>query len=205
MLNLIFFILLVLLIASALFDIIPWKFNLIAVVVLILVWFVVSVYNTFVKLRQRVKEAESDIEVQLKRRLDLITNLVETVKGYMTHEKTVLENITQARTSFLNAKNLKEEMEVDNMITSALKSLFAVAENYPDLKANQNFLQLQQELSDTENKIMSARRFYNAVVNEYNSFIQYFPNNIFASLFGFKQVEYFDIPREEEKRPEVKF
>ena len=204
MLNLIFFILLVLLIASALFDIIPWKFNLIAVVVLILVWFV-SVYNSFVKLRQRVKEAESDIEVQLKRRLDLITNLVETVKGYMTHEKTVLENITQARTSFLNAKNLKEEMEVDNMITSALKSLFAVAENYPDLKANQNFLQLQQELSDTENKIMSARRFYNAVVNEYNSFIQYFPNNIFASLFGFKQVEYFDIPQEEEKRPEVKF
>jgi LemA protein len=175
-----------------------------AVVVLILLWFV-SVYNSFVKLRQRVKEAESDIEVQLKRRLDLITNLVETVKGYMTHEKTVLENITQARTSFLNAKNLKEEMEVDNMITSALKSLFAVAENYPDLKANQNFLQLQQELSDTENKIMSARRFYNAVVNEYNSFIQYFPNNIFASLFGFKQVEYFDIPQEEEKRPEVKF
>jgi LemA protein len=204
MLNLIFFILLVLLIASALFDIIPWKFNLIAVVVLILVWFV-SVYNSFIKLRQRVKEAESDIEVQLKRRLDLITNLVETVKGYMTHEKTVLENITQARTSFLNAKNLKEEMEVDNMITSALKSLFAVAENYPDLKANQNFLQLQQELSDTENKIMSARRFYNAVVNEYNSFIQYFPNNIFALLFGFKQVEYFDIPQEEEKRPEVKF
>jgi LemA protein len=204
MINLIFFILLVLLIASALFDIIPWKFNLIAVVVLILLWFV-SVYNSFVKLRQRVKEAESDIEVQLKRRLDLITNLVETVKGYMTHEKTVLENITQARTSFLNAKNLKEEMEVDNMITSALKSLFAVAENYPDLKANQNFLQLQQELSDTENKIMSARRFYNAVVNEYNSFIQYFPNNIFASLFGFKQVEYFDIPQEEEKRPEVKF
>jgi LemA protein len=204
MLNLIFFILLVLLIASALFDIIPWKFNLMAVVVLILVWFV-SVYNSFIKLRQRVKEAESDIEVQLKRRLDLITNLVETVKGYMTHEKTVLENITQARTSFLNAKNLKEEMEVDNMITSALKSLFAVAENYPDLKANQNFLQLQQELSDTENKIMSARRFYNAVVNEYNSFIQYFPNNIFASLFGFKQVEYFDIPQEEEKRPEVKF
>jgi LemA protein len=204
MLNLIFFILLVLLIASALFDIIPWKFNLMAVVVLILLWFV-SVYNSFVKLRQRVKEAESDIEVQLKRRLDLITNLVETVKGYMTHEKTVLENITQARTSFLNAKNLKEEMEVDNMITSALKSLFAVAENYPDLKANQNFLQLQQELSDTENKIMSARRFYNAVVNEYNSFIQYFPNNIFASLFGFKQVEYFDIPQEEEKRPEVKF
>jgi LemA protein len=204
MLNLIFFILLVLLIASALFDIIPWKFNLIAVVVLILVWFV-SVYNSFIRLRQRVKEAESDIEVQLKRRLDLITNLVETVKGYMTHEKTVLENITQARTSFLNAKNLKEEMEVDNMITSALKSLFAVAENYPDLKANQNFLQLQQELSDTENKIMSARRFYNAVVNEYNSFIQYFPNNIFASLFGFKQVEYFDIPQEEEKRPEVKF
>jgi LemA protein len=204
MLNLIFFILLVLLIASALFDIIPWKFNLMAAVVLILVWFV-SVYNSFVKLRQRVKEAESDIEVQLKRRLDLITNLVETVKGYMTHEKTVLENITQARTSFLNAKNLKEEMEVDNMITSALKSLFAVAENYPDLKANQNFLQLQQELSDTENKIMSARRFYNAVVNEYNSFIQYFPNNIFASLFGFKQVEYFDIPQEEEKRPEVKF
>jgi LemA protein len=204
MLNLIFFILLVLLIASALFDIIPWKFNLMAVVVLILVWFV-SVYNSFIRLRQRVKEAESDIEVQLKRRLDLITNLVETVKGYMTHEKTVLENITQARTSFLNAKNLKEEMEVDNMITSALKSLFAVAENYPDLKANQNFLQLQQELSDTENKIMSARRFYNAVVNEYNSFIQYFPNNIFASLFGFKQVEYFDIPQEEEKRPEVKF
>jgi len=204
MLNLIFFIFLILIIASALFDIIPWRFNIIALIVLIVIW-LVSIYNSFIRLKQRVNAAASDIEVQLKRRVDLITNLIETVKGYMVHEKTVLENITQARTSFLNAKSIKDEIEADNMITTALKSIFAVAENYPDLKANQNFLQLQQELSDTENKIMASRRFYNAVVNEYNSFIQYFPNNIFAYIFRFKPSEYFDIPQEEEKKPEVKF
>ncbi|GIW65613.1 MAG: LemA family protein [Candidatus Parcubacteria bacterium] len=203
-LNLLFILILLSLLISGFFNIIPWKFNISALIVGIILWLIL-IYNSFISLNQRVKEAESDIEVQMKRRNDLIPNLIETVKGYTIHEKEVLENITQARSSFLNAKNIKEEIEADNMITSALKTLFAVAENYPDLKANQNFLQLQQELSDTEDKIMSSRRFYNAVTMEYNSFIKQFPNNLFSKLFGFKEVEFFDIQEEEKNVPKVKF
>jgi LemA protein len=174
-------------------------------VILLIIWAIV-IYNQLIRLYQRVKEAESDVEVQLKRRADLIPNLVETVKGYAIHEKEVLENITQARSALLNAKNLKEEVQADNMITSALKTLFAVAENYPDLKANQNFLELQRELRDAEDKIMASRRFYNSVVMEYNSFLQSFPTNLFAQLFNFQPAEYFELELEEEKEvPKVKF
>jgi LemA protein len=176
-----------------------------SVVILIVIWSIV-IYNQLIRFYQRVKEAESDIEVQLKRRADLIPNLVETVKGYAIHEREVLENITQARSALLNAKNLKEEVQADNMITSALKTLFAVAENYPDLKANQNFLELQRELRDAEDKIMASRRFYNSVVMEYNSFLQSFPTNLFAKLFNFQPAEYFELELVEEKEvPKVKF
>ncbi|GIW66923.1 MAG: LemA family protein [Candidatus Parcubacteria bacterium] len=202
--NMVFIFILIILILSGFLNVIPWKFNIPALIAGIILWLII-IYNSFVSLNQRVKEAESDIEVQMKRRSDLIPNLIETVKGYVSHEKTLLENITQARTSFLNAKNIKEEIEADNMITSTLKTLFAVAENYPDLKANQNFIQLQQELRDTEDKIMSARRFYNAVVMEYNSFLNQFPNNLFKSLFKFKEANFFDIQEEEKQIPKVKF
>jgi len=177
----------------------------ISITTLFIVW-VIIIYNQFIRLYQRVKNAESDVEVQFKRRADLIPNLVETVKGYTMHEKEVLENVTQARSALLSATTFKDTMEADNMITSALKTLFAVAENYPDLKANENFLELQRELRDAEDKIMAARRFYNSVVMEYNSFLQYFPNNFFAKLFNFKPVEYFELESIEEKEvPKVKF
>jgi len=177
----------------------------ISITTLFIVW-VIIIYNQFIRLYQRVKNAESDVEVQFKRRADLIPNLVETVKGYTMHEKEVLENVTQARSALLSATTFKDTMEADNMITSALKTLFAVAENYPDLKANENFLELQRELRDAEDKIMAARRFYNSVVMEYNSFLQYLPNNFFAKLFNFKPVEYFELESIEEKEvPKVKF
>jgi len=174
--------------------------------IVLIVLLVIYLYNRLVVLNQRVKEAESDIEVQLKRRADLIPNLVETVKGYASHEKEVFEKVTQARSALLSAKNLKEEIEADNMLTSALKTLFAVAEAYPDLKANQNFLELQRELRDAEDKIMASRRFYNSVVMEYNAFLQQFPNNIIAKLFNFKPYEYFELEAPSEKEvPKVEF
>jgi len=181
------------------------RWNIVLILVGILVFYLVYLYNRLVKLRQRVKEASADIEVQLKRRADLIPNLIETVKGYVGHEAKVLTEVTEARTRVLQSKTTREEIESNNALTQALKTLFAVAENYPDLKANQNFLELQRELRDAEDKIQAARRLYNAVVQEYNSFREYFPNNIFASFFGFKPFEYFDIPEEEEKLPKVNF
>ena len=175
-------------------------------VIIFLFFLIIYIYNRLITLFQRVKEAESDIEVQLKRRADLIPNLVETVKGYAAHEKEVFEKVTQARSALLSAKNIKEEIEADNMLTSALKTLFAVAENYPELKANQNFLELQIEIRDAEDKIMASRRFYNAVVMEYNAFIQQFPSNIIANIFNFKPAEYFELESETEKEvPKVKF
>ena len=179
--------------------------TVLGIIAVLTIWSI-AVYNQLIQAYQRVKEAESDIDVQLKRRADLIPNLVETVKGYAIHEREVLENITQARSALLNAKTLKEEIEADNMITSALKTLFAVAENYPDLKANQNFLELQRELRDAEDKIMSARRFYNSVVMEYNSFLQSFPVNFIGKLFSFRPADYFEIEVAEEREiPKVKF
>lgn len=162
------------------------------VLALIVLW-VVLAYNGFVSLRNRAKEAWSDIEVQMKRRYDLIPNLIETVKGYAAHERQALESVTQARTAAMGAQTVEQHAEAENMLTGALKSLFAVSEAYPDLKANTNFLELQRELSDTENKIMASRRFYNANVQTLNTSIEQFPNNLIARPFGFSQMELFEL------------
>lgn len=162
-------------------------------IIVVLALFLWITYNGLVKLKIRVDEAWSDITIQLKRRLDLIPNLVNSVKGYAAHESGVFEKVTEARANALNAKGVKETAEAENQFEGALKSLFAVAEAYPDLKANQNFLQLQQELVDTEDKIQAARRFYNGGVRDLNTKIQVFPNNIFAGMLGFKQREFFEV------------
>lgn len=178
-------------------------------VVALLVVFVWATYNALVKLKIRVDEAWSDITVQLKRRVDLIPNLVNTVKGYAAHESGVFEKVTEARSALQNAKGVKESAAAENMMEGALKSLFAVAEAYPDLKANQNFAQLQQELVDTEDKIQAARRFYNGGVRDLNTKIQMFPNNIFAGMLGFTQREFFELSDSEqavaEKPVDVQF
>lgn len=175
----------------------------------VVIWFVAA-YNSFVRLRNRAKEAWSDIEVQLKRRFDLIPNVVSTVKGYMTHEKNVLENVTKARTQAMSAEgggDVKAAGAAENMLSGALKTLFAVAENYPDLKANANFLDLQRELADTENKIQASRRFYNGTVKDLNNKIDMFPSKIVAGMFSVKKKEFFDLDEESAaKEPvEVKF
>lgn len=154
---------------------------------------VVAMYNSLVKLRNRADEAWSDIDVQLKRRYELIPNLVNTVKGYAKHEKDLFENVTKARAAAINAGGVGEQAQAENMLTDALKSVFAVAENYPDLKASQNFQQLQDELTDTENKIMASRRFYNANVRDLNTKIQTIPTNLIAKPFGFKEREFFEL------------
>lgn len=153
----------------------------------------IALYNGLIQSRNRVDEAWSDIEVQLKRRYDLIPNLVETVKGYAKQESTVLENVTKARNMAMNAGTMEEKLKDENMLSGALKSLFAVSEAYPDLKSNTNFMQMQRDLTDTEDKIQAARRFYNGTVRDFNTKIQQFPGNIFASMFGFKIREFFDI------------
>ena len=182
---------------------------MIIIVLVILVIFVVftliHMYNNLVKLRNLVKNSYAQIDVQLKRRNDLIPNLVETVKGYAGHEKGVLEEVTKARTGVMNASNIQEASEADNQLTGALKTLFAVAENYPDLKANSNFQQLQTELSDTEDKIAYSRQFYNDAVLKYNNTCQTFPSSLLARLFGFSQEEFFKAPDAERAVPEVKF
>lgn len=162
-------------------------------VLALLVVFAIYIYNSLVTLNQRVKEAWSDITVQLKRRYDLIPNLVESVKGYAKHEKKVFENVTKARANALNAQGPAETAKAENMFEQALKSLFAVAEAYPALRATENFQQLQAELVDTEDKIQAARRFYNGSVRDLNTKIQQFPNNLFAGILGFKQREYFEL------------
>ena len=162
-------------------------------VLAVVVLWAIYVYNMFVRLTTRVKEAWSDIDVQLKRRYDLIPNLVETVKGYAAHEAGTLQKVTEMRTRAMNASAPAQKAEAENMLSGALKSLFAVSENYPNLKANENFSQLQSELSDTENKIQAARRFYNGVVMELNQAVQVFPSNLIAGLAGFKQVEFFQL------------
>jgi len=169
-------------------------------IILAIIVIIVLLYNGLIRSRNRVDEAWSDIEVQLKRRYDLIPNLVNTVKGYATHESGVLEKVTEARTQAMNAGTLPQKLQEENQLSGALKSLFAVAENYPDLKANQNFLQLQGDLTDTEDKIQAARRFYNGTVRDYNTKLQVFPTNIFASMMNFKAREYFDI---DDKGPEA--
>jgi LemA protein len=159
----------------------------------------IAIYNGLVQSRNRVDEAWSDIEVQLKRRYDLIPNLVETVKGYAKQESSVLENVVKARSAAMSAGSMQEKLKDENMLSGTLKSLFALSESYPDLKSNQNFMQMQSDLTDTEDKIQAARRFYNGTVRDFNTKIQQFPGNIFASMFGFAKREFFDI---DEKGPE---
>jgi LemA protein len=178
---------------------------IILIVVLILVIYAIYQYNSLITLRNRVENAWSQIDVQLKRRTDLIPNLVETVKGYATHEKTVFENVTKARSSLMDAKTVQENAEANNQLTDTLKSLFAVAENYPDLKASENFRQLQSQLSETEDKIAYSRQFYNDTVLMFNNKVQVFPSNILANIFHFNEAEYFEVADSERSVPEVKF
>jgi len=186
-----------------------WAIVLIVIgaVLVLIIGFLVGTYNSLVKLKNRVEEAWSDITVQLKRRTDLIPNLVNSVKGYASHESGVFEKVTEARSAIMNAKGVAETAKAENMLEGALKSLFAVAEAYPDLKANQNFLQLQEELVDTEDKIQGSRRFYNGGVRDLNTKIQTFPVNIVAGMFGFQAKEFFEVEdRASVENPvEVKF
>ena len=173
---------------------------------LILLFWLAGTYNMLVKLRNIVKNAWAQIDVQLKRRYDLIPNLVETVKGYAAHESQTFEAVVKARQMAINVgDNVKQKAEMENILSGTLKSLFAVAENYPDLKANQNFLQLQEELASTENKIGFARQFYNDSVMNYNTAKETFPTNMIAAAFGFSNREFFEINEYEKQSPQVKF
>lgn len=169
-------------------------------VIIVLAIIIAIMYNSLVTLKQRTQNAWSQIDVQLQRRFDLIPNLVECVKGYMTHESETLENVTKLRTSWSEATTAGEKMKLDNELSSSLKSIMAVAESYPDLKANQNFISLQGELTDTENKISYSRQFYNDIVTRYNTKIQTVPSNIIAGIFGFKAQELYKIDTEEARK-----
>ena len=176
-------------------DITLWI--VLGVIAVIVLWAIFA-YNGLVSLRNRAKEAWSDIEVQMKRRYDLIPNLVETVKGYASHERQALESVTNARAAAMGAQTVEQHAEAENMLTGALKSLFAVSEAYPDLKASANFVELQRELSDTENKIMASRRFYNASVQSLNTSVEQFPNALIAKPLGFSQMELFELAEGEQ-------
>jgi LemA protein len=170
--------------------------------IVVLAGIVIAMYNSLIRLKNRVDEAWSDIDVQLKRRYDLIPNLVETVKGYASHEQGTFEKVTQARTAAMAAQSegdAKKQAEAENVLSSTLKSIFALSENYPDLKANTNFLELQKELSDTENKIQASRRFYNGNVRDFNTKLEVFPTNIIGNMLGFKSRDYFEIADEKER------
>ncbi|HTM68997.1 MAG TPA: LemA family protein [Candidatus Binatia bacterium] len=173
-------------------------------VVVVVAW-LIAVYNGLITLRNRTDEAWSDIDVQLKRRYDLIPNLVETVKGYAKHESETMEKVIQARAAAMGAQTTAAKAEAENQLSQTLKSLFAIAENYPDLKASQNFLQLQDDLKDAEDKIQAARRFYNANVRDFNTKIQVFPNNLIAERLSFKKYEFFEIDNAERQNVQVKF
>ena len=175
------------------------------IIIVIIVIAFIAIYNSLVVKRTRVDNGWAQIDVQLKRRYDLIPNLVETVKGYAEHEKEVFEKVAELRSRAMGAKSPKEAAEANNMLTSTLKTLFAVAENYPQLKANENFMKLQEELTATENKISFARQFYNDVVMDYNATIQKFPQTIIASIFNFTAREFFEAPAEERETVKVKF
>ncbi len=178
---------------------------IIGIIVLALLW-LIATYNGLIRSRNRTDEAWSDIDVQLKRRYDLIPNLVETVKGYATHEREIFENVTKARAAAMGASTPHAKGEAENMLSGALKSLFAVAENYPNLRASENFGKLQDELSDTENKIQAARRFYNGNVRDFNTKLQSFPTNIVASTLGFRAREFFQVDEGAQREPvAVKF
>ena len=182
---------------------------IVGVIVLLLIFWVIGIYNNLVSLRNNRENAFANIEVQLKQRYDLIPNLVNTVKGYAEHEKGLLERITQARTAAMGATNLNDKIEAENALSSALAGLKVSVEAYPDLKANQNFMQLQSELADIENKLAAVRRFFNSATKELNTAVQSFPAVLFAGMFGFRQEPMFEVPQEEraavQKAPEVKF
>lgn len=175
------------------------------VVVVAIFVFVITIYNDLVRLRNKVKNAFAQIDTQLQRRFDLIPNLVETVKGFATHEKELLENVAASRSGYMNASSNGEKLAMNNQLTSNLRSLFAVAENYPELKANTNFLKLQDELSETEDKVTYSRQFYNDAVTIYNNKIQMFPGNMIAGIFGFKEEELFNTDDEAKEAPRVQF
>jgi len=175
----------------------------IGIIILIVLWLIWT-FNRLVTLRNRTQEAWADIDVQLKRRYDLIPNLVETVKGYASHERELFEKVTEARAKAMGAGTIGEKAQAENMLSSTLKSLFAVAENYPDLKASQNFLELQRELTDTEDKIQAARRFYNGNVRDLNIKIETFPTNLIAQGLGFKKMEFFELEEAAAAREPVK-
>lgn len=177
----------------------------IAVVAVAVIVFIIGIYNRLVVLRNRVENAWAQIDVQLKRRYDLIPNLVETVKGYKVHEAETLEKVTQARNMAMAAQGVEQQAAAENMLTGALKTLFAVAEAYPDLKANENFMQLQEELSNTESKIAYARQFYNDTVMSFNTAIEVFPNNLLAAPFGFSKKPLFDAEPAADVAPQIKF
>ncbi len=178
--------------------------SFLGIIIILLLWVVFS-YNRLIALRNRAKEASSDIEVQLKRRYDLIPNLMQTVKGYAAHEQGVFEKVTLARSQAMGAHGMHQKAQAENMLSETLKSLFAVAESYPDLKASTNFLELQRELRDTEDKIQASRRFYNTNVMALNTSLESFPVNLVASSLGFKKEEFFDIQEAEKETPRVNF
>ena len=171
----------------------------------VLFFYVVATFNTFQTIKIRIEEAWSGIDVQLKRRTDLIPNLVETVKGYASHEKEVFENVTKAREALIAAKGPEDSQNADNMLSAALKSVFAIAEAYPDLKASQNFMQLQSELSDTETKIAYSRQFYNTNVREFNTLLMKFPSNVIGRILNFSQKSFFEATEEEKQPVKVAF
>lgn len=181
-----------------------WKWIIIAIVIII-VLFVISTYNKLVVLRNRVRDQWAQIDVQLKRRFDLIPNLVETVKGYTKHESETLEGVIKARNTFLSASTPEDEMKADGELTKAISKLFALTESYPDLKANTNFLDLQTELQETEGKIASARQFYNDTVLNYNNKVDMIPSNIVAAIFKFKKEAFFEANETERENVQVKF
>ncbi len=170
------------------------------------VFWIILIYNGLVKLKNRAKEAWADIDVQLKRRYNLIPNLVETVKGYASHEKGLFEKVAEARSRAMGATDMKERQEAENVLSGTLKSIIAISESYPDLKASQNFLELQRELRDTEDKVQASRRFYNTNVRDLNIKIESFPANVFVPSFGFKKMDLFELTEPEEREaPKVKF
>lgn len=173
---------------------------ILGIIAILIIWFI-AVYNKLIGLKNRTDEASSDIDVQTKRRYDLIPNLVETVKGYAKHEKEVFENVTKARAEAMSSKGMADQAAAENQITQALKSVFALAENYPELKANDNFARLQEDLKDTEDKIEASRRFYNGNVRDFNIAIEIFPSNMVANMFGYKRRELFEAKNAAEKEP----
>lgn len=178
---------------------------IIIIVLVLLVIAYVAMYNGLVKYRNRANEFNSQIDVQLKRRTDLIPNLVETVKGYASHEKETLEKVVQSRNQVVNADSATDKVAADNALTGALRQVFALSESYPDLKANQEFQQLMEELSNTENKVSYARQAYNSQVQQYDTAIQTFPRNIVAGIHGFKEMDFISVPEAEKEAPKVKF